>query len=245
MSALPEEPKTKRRIVIHDDDRVELITEKIEHVTNAEAAIIAMRGSIQETPLLPFGTILARFNKKDTDYYVMTPPKRRSIIYSLGEEKTDRMYDIAFPWILFIIRFMGLACVDVYSYAAKKPITSMDDMLYRLCLPNCSEDGKRCMGAEFGVAVNADIKSSVNEKALAILHYFETSAYNNDLSAPIAYLPREMAQGGRVDLYRVDSVLSAWEKWTLEHASNWSKAVCDLSWEPYRTLKMIVELRKI
>jgi hypothetical protein len=243
------EKTSRQKIVIYENERVELVTERIEHVTSMENALLAMRGNVSETPLLPFGTILARFNKKDSDYYVMSPPKRRMITYRPPRQDdnvpNEESFDIAFPWLLFIFRFMGMSCIDVFSYGAKRPITSMDDMLFQLPLPNCDRSGRRCMGPEFGLSVNSDTKRSVCEKALDILHYFETSMYNDDLPMLLGYLPPEIKNMTEYLGRSSRAILTAWQAWTQQHSANWSRAVCELSWSPAKSMDALVEERRI
>lgn len=237
-----EVPKMSRHIVIHDDDKVELVTEKREILTDLANLERTLKGAMQTTPFLPFGTIYAMFSQRESRYFVATPPRKINLLYA---EKADppakpkeHTFEIALPWVIFAFTFVGKALTDVYSYGAKQPVESMDSQIFRLPLPNCHDTGLRCMGPEFGMTVNNDDTLKTHaDKIRAALLYFDTSRYNSDLPGNLRYMPPE------IDILRehngIIDELTAWEKWTTINKNRWS-SICGLSWPATMTFGSIM-----
>lgn len=212
--------KAGRSIIISKADGSVKITEnRVIYATTLEKFRKAISLGTLETPVLPFGTVMARYKGKWSALFIQQPPRIRNVQYKPREGK-PKVFTLAFPWMVFGLRFMGNGCVDVYSGAAKAPIISPRSELVALPLPNSDTAGKRCMGPEFGMTVNTG--SSVTEVAMAVMAYFDGSTYNDDLPANVSKLPVEF---GRNETTNVEGALAAWERWTETAGKKWGDIV--------------------
>ena len=234
---------TVQRVVINQDNTVELVTERREAVSTIPDVLRAIQGSGMTTPILPYGTIQAIFKEGSTRYCMLVPPKMMDVTYIKDEDESpldaprSTIFTIAVPWTLFVFSFVGKNLMDVWSAIAKPPILDSFARLYALPLPNCDKTGKRCMGSDFGMMINGQASAPADKIAKA-LAYFDSSRYNGDLRMNCDYLPDKIL--ALTETIGVWGKLKAWADWTAS-ASNPLSDVCALTWYEMMRYNDIIE----
>jgi len=124
-------------------------------------------------------------------------------------------YTLNVPWTLWFFE-LDKDLVDITScqaYSRPTMVTSMDDMLYSLPLPNLYEDAKICWG---DVLYNMSRTSyaSLGAYLLDAINGFWTGWFNNDLTYLTGDILLPYEARGRCDT--ADSYLSEWSKMPME-----------------------------
>ncbi len=102
---------------------------------------------------LPHGQIVGSNSKGDRScLLVQLPPDVRSFFYS----PDNRLYNVAFPWILILVKFIGNAVdanntgnkVNIYMFYRNAPVMTGEDEVLYSNMPNTFSDGRLCWAKE-------------------------------------------------------------------------------------------------
>lgn len=176
--------------------------------TLQDSASKVMDGLLKPSPLtrenlvlLPRGTRL--FLKKGDESLVVVEqePQARTMFFSLNfamKMKGKRQSYLAFPYMIFIIKFYDDRYSQLRVFCSQKRLSSVDDTLYCVNLPNIGVSGEVCFSPR------VDRRSTIAEQVECVIRFFWQSIFNTDLRQNF----EEMA--------RIDSkhfkTLSRWER---------------------------------
>lgn len=119
------------------------------NLQNWLAEVKAQQGEKMVIPTLPHGQIVGTNSKGDRScLLVQLPPSMRSFYYS----PKNRLYNVAFPWVLILVKFIGNAVdasntgnkVNIYMFYRNAPVTSGEDEVFFNNMPNTFSDGRLC-----------------------------------------------------------------------------------------------------
>lgn len=143
-------------------------------------AVLATRGDQIYLPQLSDGQIIARKTKGVREVVVVEyRPAVRRIIWS-EDKRTDRLHQLAFPYVYLVIRFYNGAVDTMYVYYRNEGTESLSADLYLSNLPNVygSDYGyKICTGTISGLQSDWSFAKKLNWLA----QQFWNSQFNKDL----------------------------------------------------------------
>lgn len=139
------------------------------------------------------------------------------------ERKDKEKYNIPVPWQVYVVRFNP--SLTVGSYFRPSPLTSLDDQLFNIVLPNTTGGGY-CRPAEWGTESQAFLNTefTVADGIAFCINFMWTCNYNNNAGATPHGGPDELPTTGW------SAYLGAWEKLSPQET-------LDLSWKPLMTVK--------
>jgi hypothetical protein len=145
---------------------------------------------------VPHGDIscagFARF--EDRRFYLMYfPPKRRQLIWRNKHNDERRQFVLWWPHVYLGIFFRGGSIEDGYAMASRKKLTSLQEKLCRLPLPNLGKKfGHICEGAK-GMW---NVMARPEESAYQYSDYFFKSEWLSDINDHWSFLPKDLYPAG-------------------------------------------------
>ena len=150
----------------------ENILRPLREVLSEQMPLVNSNGSIDA---LPDGTKFFFTHGRYKLVIVEQKPQLRSLQFQDDFRGGSGRYNLALPYIIFLIIFEDNNFSRMYAYYANKPLTSLDGEVFRSNLPNIDSDNKVCTGFR-GCRANT-LTGRVNE---VIAHFYQ-SDFNNDL----------------------------------------------------------------
>lgn len=131
----------------------------------------------------PDGTKFCFSKGKTTLFVVEERPQLRTLMFSRsflrGEGAScegDTSVQLAFPYVIFVVKLIEGRFSYLYVYFSKQPIRSMTDPMCYLTLPNTYSDGQVCIGS-FDPHT-----STCADCVRAVISYFWQSRFTDDLT---------------------------------------------------------------
>lgn len=140
----------------------------------ADAAQI-YTNSCGDLALIPDGTRFIRRDKDYTTFIVEQAPAIRNILISTENDNTPRNYFLALPYVQFIFTVSN-GGIAVQATATKKPLKTLDDVVYEFPLPNV-QNTNVCAGHMARV-----VGETPSEKIKSFMNNFWQSQFNHDYS---------------------------------------------------------------
>ncbi len=184
-----------------------------------------------EGKVLPIGTRLCESRNDKTIFVIEEPPRVMTTFWSLDfiDYLRDYLYDnklekrknmerkqkfsLAFPYIIYVIRFNRGKDVQLFIYYRTEPLMSTKDFLFRPNLPN-NEWGAVCTGNILGDKSNYNDSETYARQIREIITAFWASEFNGDLSEGFYHYMLKGAYYNHVEQFRT---LWEWEKASKEN----------------------------
>ncbi|MFH1890828.1 MAG: hypothetical protein ABIJ91_04680 [Candidatus Kuenenbacteria bacterium] len=174
------------------------------------------------TPILPAGCRFFAQKSNMTTFVIEQAPATRKIIwYNMGND--EKKWKIAFPYVIFILKFSGDAISEVRIFYRNKPLNG-DDLLLSTNMGNTRLSGHLCTG---DIRVQGETKA---QKAESFVAGFWNSAWNTDI---------QESWHAHTTIEQVSSL----QKWEEESEKN-PFFPLSVKWREYAKLNDVVEGRK-
>ncbi len=200
------------------------------------------KGDFKETPtIFPTGVKLAYTKGHRTVMVLEQQPQTRSVVFeasllkpkviNAAKAQTNHGYrfNLAFPYVYFVIVFDDEEYAYHQVYFRNKPLTSIREHVYLAPLPNIWRDKGNnykpmCMGASFQVLITEE--KTMARQAEYVISEFWQRPFTNDLGTGISE--------------KGDKRVSNYAIWQSNTEKN-EFFILDVSWEKGKTIKGIVE----
>lgn len=152
--------------------------------------------------ILPVNTRFYKINGPEIIFVIEEPPKVRTTFWSGGfvernreraaEKKIDKLrnmpkknsFNLAFPYVVYIIKFCNNQFSHLRLYYRTEPLRSTKDFVFEPNLPNIGSGtyNEVCIGSEVGAAMSRNKDQTFSRQVELIISSFWGSEFNTDLA---------------------------------------------------------------